>query len=453
METNATPPAGDAAPQSSVLERRLDLSVAVADLDKDIDQRLRQMGKKLKMPGFRPGKVPFNIVKQHYGHEAYIDALNDALQKAFDEAVKAHEMRVAGSPNIEAKKTEDKERLEFTAVFEVYPEVKVASLADVTIERPTLEIGAAEMESTLNVLRRQRARFEPVERAAVQGDRVVVDFIGKMDGEPFPGNEAKDHSFVLGEGAMQAEFENAVAGLAAGESKTFEMTFPADYHVKDLGGRTATFEVTVKEAAEPVLPEIGAEFAKSLGIADGDVGKMRSEIETNLRREVKNRLKRLVKQQVMDALLKTHPIEVPKALVEMEIDHLMENARGELEQHDHWRRNKDFPMKREWFAGQARRRVGLGLVLSEIVKANALQSRPEQVRSAVEEAAQSYEHPEEIIRWYYAQPERLAEIEGLVIEDNVVDWALANARVSDKAVAFDELMGRRGGSQLSGEGK
>ena len=443
METNATPPAGDVAPQSSVLERRLDLSVAVADLDKDIDQRLKQMGRKLKMPGFRPGKVPFGIVKQHYGHEAYIDALNDALQKAFDEAVKAREMRVAGSPKIEAKKSEDEGRLEFTAVFEVYPEVKVASLADVTIERPTLEIGAAELESTLNVLRRQRVRFEPVERAAAMGDRVVVDFIGEKDGEPFPGSVAENHPLVLGEGAMQAEFENAVAGLAAGESKTFEMTFPADYHVEDLGGQTVIFKLTVKEVAEPILPEIDAELARSLGIADGDVGKMRAEIEANLRREVKNRLKSRVKQQVMDALLKTHPIEAPRALVEMETNQLARNAREELEQQIGRRLKKDLPIKREWFADRARRRVSLGLVVSEIVKANDLQARPEQIRSSVEEAAQSYEHPEEVIRWYYAQPQRLAEIEGLVVEDNVVDWALASARVADKLIAFDELMGQR----------
>jgi trigger factor len=403
------------------------------------------MGRKLKMPGFRPGKVPFNIVKQHYGQEAYIDALNDALQKAFDEAVKAQELRVAGSPRIEAKKTEDKERLEFTAVFEVYPEIEVASLVDVEIERPTLEIGAAELENTLNVLRKQRARYVPVARAAALGDSVLVDFAGKRnDGEPFPGSEARDHSLTLGEGTMPAEFDNAVVGLAAGESKTFEISLPADYHVRELGGQTVTFEVTVKEVSEPVLPEIDAEFAKTLGIADGDVDKMRAEIEANLRREVKGRLKSRVKQQVMDALLKAHPIEAPQALVERETDLLMQNAQEDLEQRVGKRLVKDLPIKREWFADRARRRVSLGLVLSEIVKANALQARPEQIKSAVEETAQSYEHPEEIVRWYYAQPQRLAEIEGLVIEDNVVDWALSSARVSDKAIAFEELMSQRG---------
>jgi trigger factor len=272
---------------------------------------------------------------------------------------------------------------------------------------------------------------------------VIVDFLGKRNGEPFPGGEGKDYPLVLGEGTMLAEFDNAVSGLAAGESKTFDLTFPADYHAEDLRGQTVVFEITVKEVGEPVLPEIDAEFAKTLGIADGDVDKMRAEIEANLRREVKGRLKSRVKQQVMDALLKTHPVEAPKALVEMETDQLAKDARENLEQRAGKRLTKDLPIKREWFAERARRRVSLGLLLSEIVKVNALQAKPEQIKAVVEEAAQSYEHPEEVVRWYYAQPQRLAEIEGLVIEDNVVDWALSSARVSDKAIAFDELMSQR----------
>ena len=442
METNATTPADQAATQPSALERSLDLSVAIADLDKDIDQRLKRMGKNLKMPGFRPGKVPFSVVKQQYGQDAYIDALNAALEKSFTEAVKAQEMRVAGSPKIEPKKTESAENLEFTATFEVYPEVVVTDLQAVDIERSTLEVGEQELENTLNVLRKQRVRYEPVDRAAASGDRVTIDFLGKKDGVPFQGGEAKDYPFVLGEGAMLADFENAVTGLKAGESKTFDMTFPADYHAKELAGQPVSFEVTVKQVGEAILPELDADFAKSLGIADGDVSKMRAEIESNLRREVKSRLKSRIKNQVMDALLKTNPIEVPKALVEMEIDQLIQNARQDMEQRS-GKKMKDFPMQREWFTDQAKRRVGLGLVLSEIVKVNQLHAKPEQIKAVVEEAAQSYEHPEEVVRWYYAQPQRLAEIEGLVIEDNVVDWALASAKVLDKAITFDELMGQQ----------
>jgi trigger factor len=443
METNATPP--EAAPQPSPLERRLDLSVPAADLEKDIDQRLRKMGKNLKMPGFRPGKVPFGIVRQQYGHEAYAEALSDALEKSFAEAVAAQHMRVAGNPRIEPKETEteSKTHLEFTAIFEAYPEIALADMKGIEIERPTLEIGATELENTLEVLRKQRVRYEPVERAAQKGDRVIVDFSGKKDGEPFQGGEATDYPIVLGEGAMLQDFEDAATGLMAGESKTFEMVFPDNYPAKDLAGRTVTFDITVKKVSVAVLPEIDADFARSLGIADGDVEKMRAEIESNLKREVKSRLKDRVKRQVMDALLKTHPLTLPKALVEMEIDHLLDNAREDLERRG-GRKAKDVPMPREWFAEQARRRVGLGLVLSEVVKHHDLRARPEQIKAVVEEAAQSYEHPEEVVRWYYAQPQRLAEIEGVVVEDNVVEWALSNAQVLDKAIAFEDLMGRRG---------
>ncbi|MDR1708653.1 MAG: trigger factor [Candidatus Accumulibacter sp.] len=442
MEPNATNPVAETAP-AGALERSLDLSVAVGGLEKEIDQRLRKMGKKLKMPGFRPGKVPFGIVKQQFGHEAYVEALNEALEKAFSEAVQAGQLRVAGSPRIEPKQTDNKENLEFTARFEVYPEITVGDLKGVEIERPQLEVGEAELESTLEVLRQQRVRYEPADGPAAKGDRATIDFRGTKGGEPFQGGEAKDYPFVLGEGAMLPDFENAVEGMKAGESKTFELTFPADYHAKDLAGQTVSFEVTVKQVSRAILPEIDAAFAKALGIADGDVAKMRAEIDSNLKREVKVRLKNRVKNQVMDALLKANPIELPKALVEAEIEQLMKNAREDLEQRG-GRKAKDLPMKREWFTEQARRRVGLGLILSEIVRANDLQAKPEQVKLIVEEAAQSYEHPEEVVRWYYAQPQRLSEIEGVVIEDNVVDWALSGAKVVDKAIAFDELMGRRG---------
>lgn len=439
METNATTANAEVAPKTNALERSLDLAVVIADLDKETEQRLNRLGKKVKMPGFRPGKVPANIIKQQYGYEARMEALNDALEKAFNDAVKAQQLRVAGQPKIEPKKTESETNLEFTAVFEVYPEIKLNELKDIEIERPVLEVGAAELESTLEVLRKQRIRFEPVDRAAAKGDRVTIDFLGKKGGEPFQGGEAKDYPFVLGEGSMLADFENAVTGLKSGESKSFEMTFPADYFSKDMAGQTVTFEVTAKEVREAVLPELDADFAKSLGILDGDLDKMRAEIENNLKREVKSRLKGRVKSNVMDALLKSHAIEVPLALVDAEIEHLIQGARQDMEQRT-GKKMKDFPMQREWFVDQAKRRVSLGLLLSEIVKVNQLHAKPEQIKAIVEDMAQSYEHPEEVVRWYYAQPQRLSEIEGLAIEDNVVDWALSSAKVLEKPLAFDELM-------------
>ena len=443
METNASTPNAqdDIAKINKALERRLDLAVAIADLDKEIEQRLRKISKTVKMPGFRPGKVPANIVKQQYGLQARHEALSESVEQAFRDQVKEHKLRVAGAPAIDAKPSESTTHIEFTAVFEVYPEITPADLSSVEIERPVLEVGAAELESTINVLRKQRIRYEPVDRAAANGDRVTIDFLGKKDGEPFAGGQAKDYPFVLGAGSMLADFENAVLGLKAGESKTFEMTFPADYSAKELAGQTVTFEITVKSVAVGILPEVDSEFAKALGVADGDVAKMHAEIETNLRREVKKRLQSKVKTHVMDALLKVNQVEVPVALIDVEIERLMHGAREEMFQRSGGKM-KDFPLQRDWFIGQANRRVNLGLLLSEIVKANDLQAKPEQIKAIVDEAAESYEHPEEVVRWYYAQPQRLAEIEGVAIEDNVVAWALANAKVIDKPIAFDELMGQ-----------
>ncbi|MBP6655596.1 MAG: trigger factor [Propionivibrio sp.] len=443
MDTNATTTAEtEAAQLTNALERRLDLLVAIEALEKDIDQRLKRIGKNVKMPGFRPGKVPANIVKQQYGEQAHYDALNEALEHAFGEAAKTQELRVAGNPKIEPKTTESKTHLEFSAVFEVYPEVKLGDLSGVEIERAVLEVGAAEIDSTMTVLRKQRVRYEPVDRAAAKEDRVTIDFLGKKDGEPFAGGQANDYPFVLGAGSMLADFENAIYGLKAGESKTFEMTFPADYLSKEIAGQTVSFEITVKEVREPILPEIDADFAKELGVEDGDVEKMRAEIETNLKREVSKRLQSKVKDQVMEALLKTNPIDIPNALLEMEIQRLMQSARQDMEQRG-GAKMKDFPMQREWFVDQAKRRVSLGLILSEIVKVNKLQAQPDQIKKIVEESAQSYEHPEEVIRWYYAQPQRLQEVEGVAIEDNVVAWALSASKVVEKPIAFDELMGHK----------
>ncbi|MBW7900184.1 MAG: trigger factor [Rhodocyclaceae bacterium] len=428
-------------PAPSALERRIDLAVAIADLDKDVDARLKKMGKNVKMPGFRPGKVPASIVRQQYGDQARNEALNAALDRSFGEAVVAQKLRVAGYPRIEPKNSESATHIEFSAVFEVYPEIKLGDMSAAEIERPSLEVGEAEVDKTIEILRKQRIRYEAVDRAAAKDDRVVIDFLGKKDGEPFQGGQAADYPFVLGQGMMLPDFETAVEGLKAGEAKTFDLTFPEDYFSKDLAGQTVQFEITVKKVSGPVLPEVDAELARALGIADGDVAKMREEIAGNLQREVKKRIQGKIKDQVMDAIIKFNPIDVPNALVEMEIHRLMENARRDMEQRG--MKVKDIPIQPEWFADQARRRVTLGLVLSELVKEKNLHAKPEQVKAIVEEAAQSYEHPEEVVRWYYAQPQRLQEIEGVAIEDNVVAWAIDNAKVTDKAVAFDELMGQQ----------
>lgn len=427
--------------QANELERRVDLSIAIADIEKDMEPRLKRMGKNMKVPGFRPGKVPFNMVKQQYGDQARHEVLSEMLDRAFGEAVTAQKMHVAGYPRLEPKATESTTHLEFTAVFEIYPEFVPGDLSTAEIERPVLEVGATEVDKTIDILRKQRVSYEDTDRAATKEDRVVIDFLGKKDSVPFAGGEAKDYPFVLGQGQMLPDFENAVEGTKAGESKTFDLTFPAEYHAKDLAGQTVQFDITVKQVQAPKLPEIDAEFAVSMGVADGDTAKMKAEIETNLKREVKKRIESKLKDQVMEALLKANPIAVPNALVENEVQRLMQSARQDMEQRG--MKMKDFPIQPEWFADQAKRRVTLGLILAEVVKTEKLQATPEQVRVMVEETAQSYEHPEEVIRWYYAQPQRLGDVEGLVIESNVVTWALSKGKVTDKAAVFDELMSQK----------
>jgi trigger factor len=427
--------------QANALERRIDLSIAITDVEKEMEQRLKRMGKNIKMPGFRPGKVPFSIIKQQHGDQARHEVLSEQLDRVFGETVTAQKMRVAGYPRLEPKSTESTTHLEFEAIFEVYPEFAPADMSTAEVERPVLEVTAAEVDKTLDILRQQRVSYEDADRTAAKGDRVVIDFLGKKDGEPFQGGQAADYPFVLGQGQMLPDFESAVEGAKAGESKTFDLAFPADYFAKDLAGQTVQFEITVKQVQAPKLPEVDSEFAKGMGIADGDVAKMRAEIEANLKREVKRRIEGKVKDQVMEALIKANQIDTPSALIDMEIQRLMQAARQDMEQRG--MKVQDMPIQPEWFADQAKRRVTLGLILAELVKTEGLQAKPEQIRAMVEETAQSYEQPEEVIRWYYAQPQRLGEVEGLAIENNVVEWVLGKAKVTDKAAVFDELMGQK----------
>ena len=427
--------------QANELERRIDLSIPIENVEKEMDQRLKRMGKNIKMPGFRPGKVPFSIVKQQYGSQARHEVLSEELDRVFGETVTAQKMRVAGYPRIEPKASESTTHLEFSAIFEVYPDFTPADMSAAEVERPLLEVADKEIDKTLDILRKQRVSYEDTDRVAAKEDRVVIDFLGRKDGEPFQGGQATDYPFVLGQGMMLPDFEKAVEGARSGEAKTFDLTFPADYFAKDLAGQTVQFEVTVKQVQAPRLPEIDAEFARSMGIADGDVAKMRAEIEANLKREVKRRIQGKVKDQVMEALIKANPISTPNALIEMEIQRLMQAARQDMEQRG--MKVADMPIQPEWFADQARRRVVLGLILAELVKSEKLQPTPEQVRAMVEESAQSYEHPEEVVRWYYAQPQRLGEVEGLAIENKLVEWVLGKAKVTDKAAVFDELMGQK----------
>ncbi len=422
------------------LERRLVMAVPVADIDRQVGERLKQLARTIRMAGFRPGKVPLKLVEQTYGPQIRSEVIGDAVQKSFTDAVRDQNLRVAGYPRIERSDAAPEGELQFSATFEVYPEIAPGELAGVTIERPTLAVGDAEVEKTLEVLRKQRIRYEVADRPAVSGDRVTVDFVGTVDGVEFVGGKGEDQAFVLGEGRMLADFEAGVNGLRAGESKTVPVHFPADYQAKELAGKTASFAITLKKVEAPKLPDVDVDFARSLGVADGDLAKMRAEVRANVEREVKKRLGSELKAKVMQALLETTRPDLPKSLVDMEIERLVGGARADLQSRG--LKMENVPIDPQLFEDQAKRRVALGLIVAEVVKRFELAAKPEQVRKLVEEHADSYEQPSEVVKWFYTQPDRLAEFEGLAVEENVIDWVLKQARVVDKPVAFDELMGR-----------
>jgi len=424
---------------ASALERRIDMTVALAEVDKDVEQRLKQMSRTVKMAGFRPGKVPMKMVAQQYGPQARSEAIGAAVEKAYGEKVREQNLRVAGYPRIEPKADASPGMLGFTAVFEVYPDIVPGDVTGQAIEKPTLTVTEAEVDKTLEVLRKQRTTYVETDAASAKGDRLVIDFLGRKNGEEFPGGKASDYTVMVGGGMMLPDFEAQLEGVKAGDRKTFDVSFPADYQAAELAGNTVQFEMTVKKVEAARLPEIDAEFAKQLGVADGDVAKMRVEVRANLEREVKKRLQGKVKEQVMEALLKVHPIEVPKALVAMESEQMAETARRDMESRGMGMKN--IPVEASWFTEQATRRVKLGLLLGELVKAKDLHVKPEQVRTIVDEFAETFEDPKEVVRWYYSQPQRLAEAEALALENNVVDWVLANAKVSEAPIAFDDLMG------------
>ena len=425
----------------SGLERRLSVAVPLTEIDVEVQSRLKNIGRKAKMPGFRPGKVPFKVVQQQYGASVRQEVLGATLEKSFGDAVRDKNLRVAGYPKFDAAPpVEGSADFQYSATFEVYPEFKVGDIAGKTIDRVQLEVGDAEVDKTLDIMRKQRVTYDIVDRAAQKEDRLEISYKGTIDGTPFEGGTAEKQNAVLGEGRLLPDFEAALSGLKTGDSKGFDLKFPDDYHGKEVAGKTAHFDVTVSEVAAPKLPQIDAEFALSLGVPDGDLAKMRGEVKANLEREVKQRLKAKTKDQVMQALLDATPVDVPKSLIEMEIQTLQNMMRENMASRGMPVKD-DVPMPAEIFTAQAQRRVSLGLILGELVRENNLHARPEQVRASVDLQAQSYEKPDEVVKWFYSQPDRLRDIESVVLEENVVEWALGVAKAEDKAITFDELMG------------
>ena len=423
----------------SGLERRVDLTVPSAQVDKEVTARLNKLARTVRMPGFRPGKVPLKMVAASYGAQVQAEVLSDKVGEAFNAAVNESKLRVAGTPRVEPKSGEGSDDLAFSATCEVYPEITLGDLTNAEVQRANCDVGDAQVDSTLAIMQRQRATYEATTRGAQNGDRLTIDFRGLLDGVAFDGGSSTDFILMLGQGRMLPEFEAALQGMAPGESKTFPLTFPADYRAKDLAGKQVQFEVTVKKVEEAKLPTLDTAFAKALGVADGDLERMRAEVRANLEREVNTRLKARTKDSVMNALLGAATFDLPKALVEADQRRLAEMARADMAARG--MSVKDAPFPPEVFATQAERRVRLGLLIAELVRTENLQAQQQQIRKAIEDMAQSYERPAEVIQWYLGNRERLAEVETVVLEDNVVNWVLKKAKVVDATVPFDELMG------------
>jgi trigger factor len=426
------------------LERKMTLTLPVNVIQSEVDSRLKRLARTVKMDGFRPGKVPMTVVAQRYGYSVHYEVMNDKVGEAFAQAANEAKLRVAGQPKITEKEEAPEGQLAFDAVFEVYPEVKIGDLSTAEVEKLSTEVTEAAIDKTLDILRKQRRTFaqRAQDAAAQEGDRVTVDFEGKIDGETFQGGKAEDFQFLVGEGQMLKEFEDAVRGMKAGESKTFPLAFPADYHGKDVAGKQADFMVTVKKIEAAHLPEVNEALAKSLGIADATIEGLRADIKKNLEREVKFRLLAKNKQAVMDALVAKAELDLPKSSVQAEVDRMVEGARADLKQRGIKDADK-LPVPDDMFRPQAERRVRLGLVVAELVRLNNLHAKPEQIKTHVEELAASYEKPTDVVRWYYSDNRRLAEVEAIVIENNVTDFVLKQAKVVEKNVSFDDLMGQQ----------
>ena len=423
------------------LERRITLTLAANQISDEVESRLKKLSRTVKAAGFRPGKVPMSVVAQRYGYSVQYEVMDDHVGRAFSDAASEAKLRVAGTPRITQKDAAPEGQMVFDATFEVYPEVQIGDLSAVEIESASAEVTEEAIDRTIEILRKQRRTFaqRPAGEGALETDRVTIDFEGKIDGEAFAGGKAEAFQFIIGEGQMLEQFDKAVRGMKVGESKTFPLQFPADYHGQDVAGKEADFRVSVTKIEAQKLPEVDEAFAKALGIEGATVQGLRDSVRKNLEREVRMRVLARNKAAVMDALIAASQLDLPKALVGSELERLTASAREDLKK----RGIKDAetaPLPQDLFHNQAERRVRLGLVVAELVRANNLQARPEQLQAHIEEMSQSYEKPAEVMRWYLSDRSRMAEVEALVIEKNVTEFVLSRAKVTPKAMAFDELM-------------
>ncbi len=422
------------------LERKIVVTVKWDDINAEFDKRLKQTAKKARIDGFRPGHAPLKMVASMYGASIQNDVLNDLTQAAFNQEIVEQKVRIADLLRVEAVESAEQNDQEFKAafIFEVLPEVNLADLSALNIEKSVASVGDAEVDQTIDILRKQRTRYNRVEREAQNEDRVIIDFAGKIDGVPFDGGSSENYAFVLGQGQMLPEFEAGILGLKENESKDVEVNFPEDYHGKDVAGKTAVFTITVKNVAAAELPAVDEQFAKALGIADGDVAKMREEVKKNVSREVKRRVDAQNVEAVMAALREAHQFDLPRSLVNSEAERLAEEMKQNFVQQG--LDAKDLQLPADMFTDRAEERVKLGLILPVLVEQNQLNPSEEQIKAIVTEFAESYEDPQEVIDWYFADRQRLQGPMNLALEANVVDFVLGKAKVTEKALSFDEVM-------------
>jgi len=422
------------------LERRMTVAIPAEKVTSEVNKRINELRGKVRMNGFRPGKVPLSVVKSQYGGQVMQEVVNELVNSSYGEAISGQNLRPAGNPSIEPKTMPPEGPLEYIATFEVYPEITLSEPANIEVTRITAEISEQDVANVIERLRSQQTEWDVVEQAAANGDKITMDFTGKLeDGTEFSGGSATDSEIIIGEGRLIKGFEEQLQGSSAGEQKTITLTFPEDYGSKELAGKTANFDVTVKSVQRARLPEVDAEFIKAYGVEDGSEDSFRNQVRERLEKERDDAARKKVKSAVMDALLVANTLELPKALIATETQTLRQRM---MESIQGGGANALGDLPDTIFAEDAIRRVSLGLLLSEIVKQHELKADGDSVRAYIEEAAADYEHPEQVVNWYYEDESRLNEVEMVVIEDKVVDWVLDNAKVTDEASSFDALVSR-----------
>ncbi len=420
------------------LGRRMTIAVPAERFEQEFSNRLKRLSKNLKLPGFRPGKVPMKMVEAQYGGKLLEEVAGDLIQSTFYEAVDKQGLKPAGGPKFEPKSIARGKDFEYTAIFEVYPEIKHLDITGAAIDRPVCSVTPEDVDRTLETMRRQRVAWKEVARTAKEGDKLSIDFIGSVDGKEFEGGKGQNFPIVLGSNSLIEGFETGLIGAAGGDERVLNLKFPEDYRNSMLAGQTVKFETKVKQVSEPVLPELDADFARQLGIENGNIETLRAEVLANLHREMEERIRALLREQVFKILIEANPPDLPRQLVEVEAERLLRLHHAELEAQ---RVPADrIPNDPGLYKDKAQRRVALGLILSEIVKAKGIIAPPEQVRARIAQMATTYESPQEFINWYYSQPERLAEVESLILEEEVVNRLLQSAQFKDKPMSFQDLM-------------